>query len=95
MRVVVVRVEIVRVGDDRVVVAEIGVVGGSSSILHPLPMEELSATGSCFAFAGSTFSSDRPDIGILKVPMAVGGVYVAAVGWSVIPHLWGCRRGGY
>jgi hypothetical protein len=86
---IVARAGIVRIGNGRVfVVAEIRVVGGSSGALHLLPTEEFSVTGSLFALASSTLSSDRPGVRILGARVAVAVGSVAVVGWSIKPHLW-------
>ena len=77
---VVVGVGIVWVGNEGpVIIAEIRVIGRSSGVLRLLPTEEFSVTGGGFSFAGSTFSGNRPGVGVLETPVAV-------VNWSIVPH---------
>ena len=87
---VVVSPGIVWIGDEGVfVVTEIRIIGGSGSVLHLLPTEKVSATGSSLAFASSALSSNRPGVRILEARVAVTVVRcVAAVSWPIKPHIW-------
>lgn len=72
------------------VVTEIRIIGGSSSVLHLLPMKKVGATGSSLTFASSALSSNRPGVRILEARVAVTVVRgVAAVSWPIKPHIWG------
>ena len=74
---------IVWIGNEGIVVAivaEIRVIGGPSGVLHLLPMERFSTTG-------SALSSVR----ILIARVAVAVRCVTVVSWSIKPHLWGVQ----
>ena len=85
----------IRVGDIGTVVivavvAEIGVIRGSSGVLNLLPTEEVSTTRGCFTFSSGAFPGDCPGVRILEAGVAITVRAVAIVGRLVEPHLWEC-----